>query len=135
MQDHRYPIFIVATANDVSALPPELLRKGRFDEVFFIDLPDTSARKTILGIHLDRRKRDPSQFDLEELAKATKGFSGSELEQAVVSGLFGAYGKNEPLTNQHLLTEIKKTRPLSVLARERIESLRAWARDRCVPAD
>ena len=135
MQDHRHPIFIVATANDVSALPPELLRKGRFDEVFFVDLPVVEARKTILAIHLKKRKREPARFDLKSLAAATDGFSGSELEQVVVSGLYAAFGAGESLTDQHLLTEVSKTQPLSVLARERINSLRAWAKDRCVPAD
>jgi len=135
MQDHRQPIFIVATANDVSALPPELLRKGRFDEVFFVDLPNAKARKTILGIHLRRRDRDPAAFDLAALAAATEGFSGAEIEQAIKSGLYAAFRKNEPLTDAHLLTEIGKTRPLSVVARERIEALRAWAKDRCVRAD
>lgn len=135
MQDHRHPIFIVATANDVSALPPELLRKGRFDEVFFVDLPNAEARKTILGIHLRRRKRDPAKFDLEALAAATEGFSGSELEQVVISGLYVAFHTNKQLTDNHLLTEIGKTRPLSVIAREKIDNLRAWAENRCVRAD
>lgn len=135
MQDHRHPIFIVATANDVSALPPELLRKGRFDEVFFVDLPNAEARKTILGIHLRRRKRDPAKFDLEALAAATEGFSGSELEQVVISGLYVAFHTNKQLTDNHLLTEIGNTRPLSVIAREKIDNLRAWAENRCVRAD
>ncbi len=135
MQDHRHPIFIVATANDVSALPPELLRKGRFDEVFFVDLPNAEARKTIIAIHLRRRKRSPVDFDVDMIAEATDGFSGSELEQAVISGLFAAFHKNETLNEQHLLAEIGTTRPLSVIAREKINGLRSWAADRCVPAD
>jgi SpoVK/Ycf46/Vps4 family AAA+-type ATPase len=135
MQDHRHPIFIVATANDVAALPPELLRKGRFDEVFFVDLPDADARSTVLAIHLRRRKRDPASFDLAALAQATAGFSGSELEQAVVSGLYAAFAAHEELTDAHLLAEIAKTRPLAVLAQEKIEGLRAWAKDRCVRAE
>src|SRR5205823_12841353 len=84
MQDHRSPIFMVATANNIAALPPELMRKGRFDEVFFVDLPNAAARKQILGIHLQRRNRDPQHFALDNLAQAADGFSGAEIEQAIV---------------------------------------------------
>ena len=135
MQDHRSPIFLVATANNISALPPELMRKGRFDEVFFVDLPDAAARQNILGIHLRRRKRDPARYALAELAKAAEGFSGAELEQAVIAALYQAFSENTELADSHLLSEIKATRPLSVLMAERVASLRAWARDRCVAAD
>lgn len=135
MQDHRHPIFIIATANDISALPPELMRKGRFDEVFFVDLPYPAARERILAIHLRRRNRDPESLDIGRIAEAAEGFSGSELEQAVVSGLFAAYSKRQDLTTDHLLGEIQKTRPLSVLNSERMTRLREWARNRCVPAD
>lgn len=135
MQDHRHPIFIIATANDIAALPPELMRKGRFDEVFFIDLPPADVRAEILGIHLRRRKRDPAAFRLADLAVEAEGFSGSELEQVVVSGLFSAFHQGSRLGDAHLLEEIRKTRPLSVLNAEQIGSLRAWAANRCVPAD
>jgi AAA+ superfamily predicted ATPase len=135
MQDHRHPIFIIATANDISALPPELMRKGRFDEVFFIDLPTAAVRAEILGIHLQRRKRDPREFKLADLAAATEGFSGSELEQVVVSGLFSAFSRGKSLADAHLFEEAKKTRPLSVLNAEQIAALRQWAADRCVSAD
>tara|TARA_R110002072_G_scaffold303130_1_gene495002 strand:- start:21461 stop:22963 length:1503 start_codon:yes stop_codon:yes gene_type:complete len=135
MQDHRHPIFIVATANDISALPPELMRKGRFDEVFFVDLPSQAAREQVLGIHLERRKRDPSKFNLPALAKACHNFSGAEIEQAVVSALFAAFCERNQLSDQHILSEIKKTRPLAVLSAEKVESLRAWAENRCVLAD
>lgn len=135
MQDHRHPIFIVATANDISALPPELMRKGRFDEVFFVDLPGERARQRILEIHLRRRKRDPANFDIQLMAEATKDFSGSEIEQAVVSALFRAFSEKKELCDQHILTEIGLTAPLSSLMSERVESLREWARGRCVPAD
>ena len=135
MQDHRHPIFIIATANDISALPPELMRKGRFDEVFFVDLPNAHAREQILTIHLRRRKRDPKQFDLKTLARACEGFGGSEIEQAIVSGLFAAYLGETDLADKHILAEMGKTRPLSVLQGERIDQLRQWAEDRCVPAD
>ena len=135
MQDHRHPIFIIATANDISALPPELMRKGRFDEVFFIDLPPADVRAEILGIHLRRRKRDPKKFQLADLAVAAEGFSGSELEQVVVSGLFNAFSRSAELADKHMLEEIRKTRPLSVLNAERIAALRQWSTNRCVPAD
>lgn len=135
MQDHRSPIFLVATANNISALPPELMRKGRFDEVFFVDLPDAAARQGILAIHLARRKRDPAKFALVELAAASEGFSGAELEQVVISGLYQALADDTELTDAHLRQELAATQPLSVLMAERVASLRAWAKDRCVPAD
>jgi SpoVK/Ycf46/Vps4 family AAA+-type ATPase len=135
MQDQRNPIFIVATANNIAALPPELMRKGRFDEVFFVDLPTASARKQVLSIHLRRRKRDPAHFDLDRLAKTADGFSGAELEQLVVSALYAAFAEGKELADEHLLTEVKTTKPLSVLMGERVKHLRAWAADRCVPAD
>ena len=135
MQDHRHPIFLIATANDVSALPPELMRKGRFDEVFFVDLPPTTAREQIFAVHLRRRKRDPGQFDLALLGQASEGFTGSEIEQAVISGMFSAFAEGEKLTSDHLAAALERTQPLSSLMAERIAELRAWARDRCVPAD
>lgn len=135
MQDHRYPIFIVATANDISALPPELMRKGRFDEVFFVDLPNEKARQRIFEIHLRRRKRDPAKFHVQLMAEAAKDFSGSEIEQAVVSALFRAFSEKKELCDDHVLAEIGNTAPLSGLMAERVETLRAWADGRCVPAD
>jgi ATP-dependent 26S proteasome regulatory subunit len=135
MQDQRNPIFIVATANNITALPPELMRKGRFDEVFFVDLPTVAARKQVLSIHLRRRKRDPAHYNLDKVAQAAEGFSGAELEQAVVSALYAAFAESKELTDEHLLGELKTTRPLSVLMGERVRELRAWADGRCVPAD
>lgn len=135
MQDQRNPIFIVATANNIATLPPELMRKGRFDEVFFVDLPTPAARKQVLAIHLRRRKRDPEKFDLDRLAKAADGFSGAELEQLVSSALYAAFADGKELSDEHLLAEVKTTKPLSVLMAERVKQLRAWAADRCVPAD
>jgi hypothetical protein len=135
MQDHRHPIFMVATANNVAALPPELLRKGRFDEVFFVDLPGHAVRCDILAIHLRRRKRDPATFNLYELAADAEGFSGAELEQAVQGGLYAAFAAGTDLTDEHLRSEIKNTKPLAVLMAERIVELREWAAGRCVPAD
>lgn len=135
MQDHREPIFIVATANDISVLPPELMRKGRFDEVFFIDLPEGSARRQITAIHLQRRRRNPADFNLDELVAASRNLTGSEIEQAIVSGLFHAFAAGRELTTADILRAIQETRPLSVLMAERIEQLRTWAADRCVAAD
>lgn len=135
MQDHRHPIFLVATANDISRLPPELMRKGRFDEIFFIDLPNSEARERILAIHLARRGRDPSQFDLPALAAATEEFSGAELESIVQASLYAAFSENSPLTDRHFIEQAAKTRPLAAIVPERIKQLRAWAKDRCIPAD
>jgi MoxR-like ATPase len=135
MQDHRHPIFIVATANDVSQLPPELMRKGRFDELFFIDLPDASARRRIWEIHLTRRNRDPQQFALEQLSAASDGFSGAEIEQVVRNGLFAAFSRQSELSTAHLLAELQQTKPLAQVMPERIASLRAWARERCLSAE
>lgn len=135
MQDHRSPIFMVATANNIAALPPELMRKGRFDEVFFVDLPNLAARQHIFSIHLRRRKRDPLKFALDQLSKAADGFSGAEIEQAVNSAMFSAFAAGDELTDEYLLTEIRDTKPLSVLMADRVRQLRAWAKDRCVPAD
>mgnify|MGYP003390268781 CR=1 FL=1 len=135
MQDHRHPIFLVATANDISALPPELMRKGRFDEVFFVDLPTSEARMNILSIHLVRRERDPAKFDLLQLAEAAEGFNGAELEQAILGAMYGAYQEGCELEDRHIIGEMSRTRPLSVLMAERITELRDWARDRCVLAD
>jgi SpoVK/Ycf46/Vps4 family AAA+-type ATPase len=135
MQDHRHPIFIIATANDISALPPELMRKGRFDEVFFVDLPQLAARERILAIHLRRRNRAIGSLDINRIAAETEGFSGSELEQVVVAGLFSAFSQRQEPRSEHFLAEARRTRPLSVLNSERITRLRGWARNRCVPAD
>lgn len=135
MQDHRYPIFIVATANDISALPPELMRKGRFDEVFFIDLPDATARREVVAIHLRRRQRDPEQFAVEPIAQAAEGFSGAELEQAIIAALLSAYSDKKELSTDDILHEIAATRPLSVLMNEEVARLRQWAAGRCVWAD
>jgi SpoVK/Ycf46/Vps4 family AAA+-type ATPase len=135
MQEKKAPVFVAATSNDISALPPELLRKGRFDEIFFVDLPDSEERKTIFTIHLSRHKQDPAQLDLAKLAAAADGFSGAEIEQAVTSSLYSAFASKAPLTTEMLLKEIQSTYPLSVTMREKVETLREWARDRTVPAN
>jgi hypothetical protein len=134
LQDRKAPVFVVATSNDIAALPPELTRKGRFDELFFIDLPTPDERKEILSVHLARRKRNAGLFDLENLAVALDGFSGAEIEQVVVAGLHTAFARGVELSSQVLAEEIKATRPLSVTRREEIDALRAWARDRTVSA-
>ena len=136
MQERRSSTFIVATANDISALPPELLRKGRFDEIFFVDLPDDAVRRTILSIHLKRRKRDPKAFDLDRVVAATKGFSGSELEAGIESALRSAFGDDKrPLRTEDLLEAFGASPPISVVMAPRVAELRAWAAERCVPAD
>lgn len=135
MAERREPVFLVATANDISRLPPELLRKGRFDEIFFIDLPGVAAREEILRIHLRRRDLPLEAFDLAALVAATDGFSGAEIEQAIVAAMYEAHGHAEPVSGRHVLAEIARTRPLSVMMAEKVQALRAWAAERCVPAD
>lgn len=135
MQDRKAPVFLVATANNIDALPPELLRKGRFDEVFFVDLPTDAARRQIFEIHLRRRKQEPARFDLAELAGEAEGFSGAEIEQAVLSGLHAAFADQRNLMQRDLLEAVRTSPPLSVTMAERVEALRQWAAGRCVPAD
>jgi len=116
-------------------VPPELLRKGRFDEIFFVDLPTDEERRTIFALHLERRKQDPSKFDIAALSAAAEGFSGAEIEQAIVTALYAMIAdKDEALTTARVLAEIKATVPLSRSRREDIESLRAFAVERFVPA-
>ena len=135
MQDHREAVFVVATANDIEALPPELLRKGRFDEIFFVGLPRKPARRKIFEIHIRKRKRDPKQFDLDRLAEESDGYSGAEIEQAVLSALHHAFTDKGKLTTDRIATCLANSPPLSVTMREKIEDLYAWAEGRCVPAD
>jgi len=127
MQERSQPIFVVATANDVDRLPPEFLRKGRFDEIFFVDLPDEETRRAILQIHLEKRKRDPEAFDLTRLTTTTEGFSGAEIEQAIVAALFAAFSERVEVSTRHILDELGHTRPLAKTMAGRIERLRAWA--------
>jgi SpoVK/Ycf46/Vps4 family AAA+-type ATPase len=135
LQDRKAAVFLVATSNNIAALPPELLRKGRFDEIFFVDLPDAEARAELFRIHLRRRGREVAQFDLAALAAASEGFSGAEVEQAVVAGMYAAYSGQQQLSTEVLLGEIRGTRPLAVTRREDIARLRAWAADRAVRAN
>lgn len=134
MQEKTAPVFLIATANDVSSLPPEMLRKGRFDEIFFVDLPDMEERKAIFNIHIAKRKRDPQNFDLEALAEATRGFSGAEIEQVVVSSLYSAFDKERDIIQEDLVTEAAAAVPLSHTMREEIEELREWAKLRTRPS-
>jgi hypothetical protein len=135
MAERKAKVFVVATANAVHELPAELLRKGRFDEIFFVDLPVAAVREQIFAMHLARRKLDPASFELPALAAASEGFSGAEIEQTIVSALYDAAGNGTPPDQPTLLHALKQTRPLSVLMREQVDALRAWAQGRCVAAD
>jgi SpoVK/Ycf46/Vps4 family AAA+-type ATPase len=135
MAERKSRVFLVATANAVKDLPPELLRKGRFDEIFFVDLPNHGVRAEIFRLHLAKREVDWEAFSLDTLAAAAEGFSGAEIEQAVVSGLYAAHAMGTPLDEAALLREIRGTRPLSVLMSEQVNALREWASTRTVPAD
>ena len=135
MAERTSKVFLVATANDVSQLPPELLRKGRMDEIFFVDLPDAPTRAEIFRIHLKKRKLDPAKFDLSQLASAAQGFSGAEIEQAIVAAIYEALATKQPLATSHVLGEIAHTQPLSVVMAEQIAGLRQWAGGRTVRAD
>ncbi|HEX4885755.1 MAG TPA: AAA family ATPase [Casimicrobiaceae bacterium] len=134
MAERRARVFLVATANDIERLPPELMRKGRFDEIFFVDLPAPDVREAIFRLHLARRGADPAAFDLRALARASDGFSGAEIEQAIVAALYGAHAQGAPLDTAQLAAALAATRPLSVIMAERIAALRDWARSRTVPA-
>lgn len=135
MAEKSQRVFIVATANDIESLPPELVRKGRFDEIFFVDLPERDVRVDIFRIHLEKRGHEAVGFDLESLADASDGFSGAEIEQVVVSARYLAHEQEEDLADAHLHTEVECTKPLSVVMSEQIDRLRDWANDRTVPAD
>lgn len=128
MQEKTAPVFVIATSNDISSLPPELLRKGRFDEIFFIDLPRPEERQEIFAIHLAKRDREPSRFDLASLARETDGFSGAEIEQVVISALYDAFETGRDLADKDLLDNIRQTVPLSQTMSEQITALRNWAR-------
>lgn len=130
LQEKKEPVFVVATANSIDKLPPELLRKGRFDEIFFVDLPDYDERKAIFAIHLQRRGRDTEKFALDSLAQCSEGFSGSEIEQAVIGALYDAFALNRDINTADIVTILQQTVPLSVTLSEEIEHSRAWARSR-----
>ena len=134
MQEKTKPVFVVATANNISQLPPELLRKGRVDEIFFVDLPTEKERESIIEIHLRKKKRNPQKFNIKNLAIASKGYSGAELEEAIKEALFQAYDDEKEVTDEHILDAIKKTYPLSKTMGETITELRKWAKSRAVMA-
>ena len=135
MQDRESGVFLAATSNNISALPPEMLRKGRFDEIFFVDLPTPEVRSALFSLHLKKRARDPASFDLPKLASASEGFSGAEIEQAIVAGLYTAFAQKQQLSTEILVAEIRGTQPLSVTRAEDIQAIRDWAKTRAVPAD
>lgn len=135
LQEKKSPVFVVATSNDITALPPELLRKGRLDEIFFVDLPNEEEREEIFSVHLRGRKRDPADYDLSALVKESQGFSGAEIEQSIVSALYAAFSRKTGLITATLLEELRNTYPLSVVMKEQIQELREWARERTVRAN
>ncbi len=134
LQEKTAPVFVVATANRIDALPPELLRKGRFDEIFFIDLPSAAERREIFRIHVAKRQRDPAAFDLDALSTAAEGFSGSEIEQALVAGLYHAFGEGTDLRQGHVMKAVEESVPLSSTMGEDIGRLREWSKNRTRPA-
>jgi SpoVK/Ycf46/Vps4 family AAA+-type ATPase len=135
MQEHNEPVFLVATANDIEALPAELLRKGRFDEIFFVDLPKFQTRKEIFAIHLRKRKRDPEKFNLDKLAEASDGYSGAEIEQGIISALHEAYSAGREIDTDTIVRMLATSPPLSVTMAEKVDALRKWANGRCVKAE
>ena len=134
MAERTSRAFIVATSNDISNLPPELLRKGRLDEIFFVDLPDDASRREIFRIHMEKRQLDPADFDLAQLSERASGFSCAEIEQVVVSAMYSAAAAEDTLTQAELEASIAGTNPLSIVMREDIASLRVWAAERCILA-
>lgn len=135
MSERKSRVFLVATSNDISVLPPELMRKGRFDEIFFVDLPDQPTRSIIFSIHLKKRALDPVEFEVGELASLAEGFTGAEIEQAVVSATYSASAREVEVNQQHVVSAIQKTQPLSVVMAEGIQQLQEWARERAVFAN
>lgn len=135
MQDRESGVFLAATSNNISMLPPEMMRKGRFDEIFFVDLPGTKARAALFELHLKKRGRDTSAFDLAKLASGSEGFSGAEIEQVIVAGLYTAFAQKQQLSTEVLLAEMHATQPLSVTRAEEVEAIREWARTRAAAAD
>jgi SpoVK/Ycf46/Vps4 family AAA+-type ATPase len=134
MQDRKAAVFVAATCNNVTVLPPELIRKGRFDELFFVDLPNHAERRQIFSIQLTKRKRSPAEFDLDKITAAANGYSGAEIDAAVQGALYGAYSEKKQLTTQSLIDALAQTVPLSTTRAEEIADLREWARTRAVPA-
>ncbi|MFS8807195.1 AAA family ATPase, partial [Synechococcus sp. R6-10] len=134
MQEKRSPVFVMATANRVDRLPGEFLRKGRFDEIFFVDLPNINERIEIFRIHLQKRRRDISRFNLRQLAAACEGFSGAEIEQVLIAAMYEAFAQNREFTQLDILAATKATQPLSRTMTEQVVALREWAQQRARPA-
>jgi SpoVK/Ycf46/Vps4 family AAA+-type ATPase len=134
MAENKRQVFIVATSNDITELPPELVRKGRMDEIFFVDLPDIATRKEIFRIHLAKREMDPATFDLDHLAEQSDGFTGAEIEEAIVSARYLSASHHATVATEDVLGAINRTYPMSVLRADSVQALRAWAKDRTVPA-
>ncbi|UCF87505.1 MAG: AAA family ATPase [Nitrospiraceae bacterium] len=135
LQEKKNPVFVVATSNDISKLPPELLRKGRLDEIFFVDLPTSAEREMIFSVHLKKRKRNPEDFDISSLVQKSEGFSGAEIEQSIVSSLYTAFSESQKLNTSLIVKELENTYPLSVTMKEKVERLREWAKGRAVQAN
>jgi SpoVK/Ycf46/Vps4 family AAA+-type ATPase len=135
MQDRESGVFLAATSNNITVLPPEMLRKGRFDEIFFVDLPNAEVRAALFALHLKKRGRDAGAFDLAKLAAASEDFSGAEIEQAIIAGLYTAFSVKQQLTTEILVVEIQSTQPLSVTRAEEVQAIRDWAKTRAVAAD
>ena len=130
LSEKTTPVFVVATANDVTQLPPELMRKGRLDEIFYVDLPSPEERMDVFRIHLSKRGRDPASFDLESLTQASQGFSGAEIEEAIISALYDAFYERREVNTSHILASLTQTVPLSRTMAEKVNTLRAWASGR-----
>lgn len=134
MQEKTSPVFVMATANRIERLPGEFLRKGRFDEIFFVDLPTPDEREDIFRIHLNKRRTDIGRFDLQQLAKVSDGFSGAEIEQALIAAMYEAFAQDREFTQLDIIAAIKSTLPLSRTMTEQVTALRDWARQRARPA-
>jgi ATP-dependent 26S proteasome regulatory subunit len=132
MQERKPAVFVAATCNNITVLPPELIRKGRFDELFFVDLPSAAERRQVFSIQLKKHKRNPAGYDLDRVATAAEGFSGAEIESSVQTALYAAFAREQELSTEDLLTALSSTVPLSITRAEEVEKLRAWARDRAV---
>jgi len=134
MQEKTSPVFVMATANRIERLPGEFLRKGRFDEIFFVDLPTLEERQAIFNIHLGKRRKEISRFDLVQLAKMSDGFSGAEIEQAIIAAMYEAFAQDREFTQLDIIAALKATLPLSRTMTEQVAALRDWARQRARPA-
>ncbi len=134
MQDRKSPVFVAATCNNVSVLPPELIRKGRFDEIFFVELPNQTERKAILAIQVARRKLNATALDLDRIAAAAQGYSGAEIDTIVQTAMYQSFSDKKPVTTETLLEAVASTVPLSMTRAEEIQALREWAKGRAVPA-